>query len=146
MTWDEIWKMVSAVIVFFGGAGAITVATVKYAIGIMSKRIEQKYEAKFDRELEKYKVLSYEKTYVTKARFDTEFQAFKDINKAMFETTVALDAYGVALNQSLNTRVLSSLLEEGKINADLIGTEDEFGRIIKVDLGRDGVINEYKGC
>ncbi len=53
----------------------------------------------------------------------------------------------------INTRVLSSLLEKGKINADMIGTEDEFGRIVKVDLDRqilkpncsaDGKIYAYR--
>lgn len=93
MTWDEIWKIVSAMIVFFGGAGVITIAVVRYAAGIITKRIEQQYEAKLDRELEKYKVLLGEKIYVTQARFDTEFQAFKDINKAMFDTKIVLLAY-----------------------------------------------------
>ena len=38
---------------------------------------------------------------MTKIRFDTEFQALKDINKAMFETCNAMKSYAIGLKQAL---------------------------------------------
>lgn len=36
----------------------------------------------------------------------------------------------------INTSIMLSVLEDGKISADKIGTEDELGKVIKVDLDR----------
>lgn len=101
MTWNDVWKIVSALILSVGGAGAIITGIVKFSAGVITKSIEQKYEAKLDKELEKYKALLGEKTYVTRARFDTEFQAYQIIQKAMFECISTLEAFSLRMNQAI---------------------------------------------
>ena len=101
MNWADVLKIVSAAMLSVGGAGGIIVIVVKFASTQIEKRLEQKYAQKLEKELEKYKSLLGEKTYVTKARFDTEFQAFKDINKEIFDVTSTYIAYANGLNEAL---------------------------------------------
>ena len=107
MGWSEIWKVVLGVVTSVGGVGIIIVACAKFASGMIATRLEQKYSLKIEKDLEAYKTelekdfegykqgLSKEmeryrtslaaKNYVSKTRFDAEFEIYRNLSLAYFE-------------------------------------------------------------
>lgn len=107
MGWSEIWKVVLGVVTSVGGVGIIIVACAKFASGMIATRLEQKYSLKIEKDLEAYKAelekdfedykqgLSKEmeryrtslaaKNYVSKTRFDAEFEIYRKLSLAYFE-------------------------------------------------------------
>ena len=107
MGWSEIWKVVLGVVTSVGGVGIIIVACAEFASGMIATRLEQKYSLKIEKDLEAYKTelekdfegykqgLSKEmeryrtslatKNYVSKTRFDAEFEIYRNLSLAYFE-------------------------------------------------------------
>lgn len=79
MNWNETWNMVLAIIASIGGAGFIIVAIVKYSSGIIAERLSAKYNLELNKKMEEYKSLVDKQNYVSKARFDTEYNICKEI-------------------------------------------------------------------
>ena len=79
MKWDDIWKLVLAVLSSVGGIGAIIVFMVKICSNMIANKLSKKYELKLNKELEKYKAGIDNKTYISKARFDREFSMYQDL-------------------------------------------------------------------
>ena len=107
MGWSEIWKVVLGVVTSVGGVGIIIVACAEFASGMIATRFEQKYSLQIEKDLEAYKTelekdfegykqgLSKEmeryrtslatKNYVSKTRFDAEFEIYRNLSLAYFE-------------------------------------------------------------
>lgn len=81
MQWDEVWKIVFSIIVSFGGAGAIIVTVIKFSANKIANRLEKKYELKLNKELETLKVKLEGKSYISKTRFDAEFQIYQKLSQ-----------------------------------------------------------------
>lgn len=91
-------QIVGGIIVAFGGASAIVGAAVKWSANIIADRLSSKYEIKLNKELESYKAHLDKKIYVSRARFDAEFQIYKDISEkilSMVECTYWLFPKGL---------------------------------------------------
>ncbi|BDF70156.1 hypothetical protein CE91St41_26170 [Oscillospiraceae bacterium] len=82
MDWDVVWKIGLSIIISFGGAGAIIAGTTKFASEKIANRLEKKYELKLSKELESFKNKLEGKSYISKTRFDTEFQLYRELTKA----------------------------------------------------------------
>lgn len=85
MSFKEIFDVVFGILTCVGGIGAIIVLIVIFTSNIIADKLSQKYELKMSKELEKYKVGIEQKTYISKTRFDSEFQLYRDLSKAFFE-------------------------------------------------------------
>ena len=75
MDWNTILETSAAVIVSFGGAGAIIAGVTKFAADKIADKLEKKYELKLSKELESFKSKLENRSYVSKTRFDAEFGA-----------------------------------------------------------------------
>ena len=84
MTWEAVWKIISAAILSAGGIGAVIVAVVCFSANKIADRLSKKYDLKLEQELEKYKTTLSQKEYITKTRFDAEFAVFRELNSSFF--------------------------------------------------------------
>ena len=90
MDWNDIWKIVLTIVASFGGIGGIILAVVKFSSGIIAERLSQKYELKLQKELEKYKSGLDNKIYITKTKFDAEFELYRNLSSSFFEAVKAV--------------------------------------------------------
>lgn len=81
MEWDIVLKIVLSVIASFGGAGAIIVAVTKFASENIATRLEKKYELKLNKELEEFKDRLAGKSYISRARFEAEFEMYRKLSE-----------------------------------------------------------------
>lgn len=85
MSWEDVWKIGLTIIGSFGGIAVVVGAIVKYMSEIIAKRLEEKYSHKLTKALEKYKSGLENKSYISKAKFDVEFNIYRELSKAFFE-------------------------------------------------------------
>lgn len=85
MAWADIWKIIMCAIASAGGVGAIIVCAVKFSADRIADRLSKKYEAKMQKEVEKYKSGLDNKIYISKAKFDTEFSLYRELSRTFFE-------------------------------------------------------------
>ena len=99
MEWETVFKIIGAAVLSAGGVGAIIVACVKFASGIITDRMMKKYEAKLSKEIESYKhdlELETEKyrqkaerlTFVTQKQFETEFDIYRNLFNALYDFSI----------------------------------------------------------
>lgn len=81
MTWDDIFKIVLSILASTGGVGGIIVLSVKFASNIIAKRLEERYSLKLNKELEQYKSSLENKKYISKVRFDREFEMYQELSE-----------------------------------------------------------------
>lgn len=82
--WNEILKIVLGVLVSVGGIGGIIIFVIKFSVDLIADRLEKKYTLKLNKELEKYKFSLDNKIYISKTKFDTEFNIYRELSKAFF--------------------------------------------------------------
>lgn len=95
---QQVWQTVFAIIGSVGGAGVIIVGVVKLASNIVAERLYQKYEIKINKELESYKAALDKKTYISRTRFDVEFQIYRELSEkvlTMVDSTYWLFPSGI---------------------------------------------------
>ena len=82
MTVSEI---VLSILASVGGIGIVFTAVVKFSSDFIAKRLEERYSLKLNKELEKYKSMVESKNYISKTKFDTEFEIYRNLSKTFFE-------------------------------------------------------------
>lgn len=92
MTWENVWKIVLGILASVGGIGAIILAIVKFSSNIIAKRLEERYKQGLKKELEEYKSMLSNKTYISQAKFDVEFSVFRELSKVFFEMVKDISA------------------------------------------------------
>jgi len=100
MDWDDVFRIIAAAIAAVGGSAAIVVFTAKWLSERIAERLKAKYQLEMDKELEKFKGdikletekelesfrgRTQKKNYVSRVRFDTEFEIFRRLNVAFAE-------------------------------------------------------------
>lgn len=85
MSWETLWKAVLGVVAGFGGISGIFVIAIKFSSNFIAEKLSKKYELKLSKELENYKYNLENKNYISKARFDTEFNIYRELSKAFFD-------------------------------------------------------------
>lgn len=78
MTVSEI---VLSVLASVGGIGIVFTAVIKFSSDFIAKRLEERYSLKLNKELEKYKSMVESKNYISKTKFDTEFEIYRNLSK-----------------------------------------------------------------
>lgn len=81
MNWNQLAEIAMAVVISFGGAGAIIAAIVKFAVNKIASALEKKYEIKMSKEIEKFKNALENKSYISKTRFDAEFSIYRQLSR-----------------------------------------------------------------
>lgn len=84
MSWVDVGQIAVACIASAGGIGAIIIGVVKFSANKIADRMNAKFEATLNKELEKYKTELSKKEYVSKTRFDAEFSIYRELSKAFF--------------------------------------------------------------
>lgn len=79
MSWVDVGQIAVACIASAGGIGAIIIGVVKFSANRIADRMNAKFEATINKELEKYKANIDNKLYISKARFDREFSMYQDL-------------------------------------------------------------------
>lgn len=79
---ETILSFVGACIVSAGGIGGIIIAVIHFTSNMIADHLKQKYQNDFEKELEKYKTQLDNKNYISKTRFDAEFDLYRSLNKA----------------------------------------------------------------
>lgn len=85
MSWADVGQIATAAIISAGGIGAIIIGAVHFSANQIADRLSKSYESKLAQELEKYKFDLNKKEYVSKTRFDTEFQIYQDLSVVFFD-------------------------------------------------------------
>lgn len=80
MDLNTILEASAAVIVSFGGAGVIIAGATKFSVNKIVNKLEKKYELKLSKELESFKNKLENKSYVSKTRFDAEFEIYRQLS------------------------------------------------------------------
>lgn len=82
MELKDVLNIALTIIGSLGGAGFIIGATVKFTSEKIAERLKQKYELKLNKELEEFKCKLENKSYVSKTRFDTEFNIYRQLSES----------------------------------------------------------------
>jgi len=92
MKWIDVWKIVICAIGSAGGVGAIIVVAIRFSVNMIADRLSKKYESKLQKELEEYKSILEGKNYISKVQFDMEFEIYKNISGALFDTVRTMNS------------------------------------------------------
>ena len=79
-----ILQIAIAVVITSGGISGIILAVIKFSSNIIADKLSKKYEFKLNKELEKYKTHLDSKIYITKVRFDKEFELYQQLSRNFF--------------------------------------------------------------
>ena len=79
-----ILQIAIAVVITSGGISGIILAVIKFSSNIIADNLSKKYELKLNKELEKYKSHLDSKIYITKTRFDKEFELYQQLSLNFF--------------------------------------------------------------
>lgn len=79
-----ILKIAIAVVISAGGISGIILAVIQFSSNIIADKLSKKYELKLNKELEKYKTHLDSKIYITKVKFDKEFELYQQLSRNFF--------------------------------------------------------------
>lgn len=82
LDWDVLWKITLAVLASIGGISGLILMVIKFSSNIIADRLSKKYAMKLSKEMEAYKANIENKVYISKAKFDTEFQLYRELTAA----------------------------------------------------------------
>lgn len=77
MSWEDVWKIILCAISSAGGIGIVIIAIIKFSASRIAEKLSKKYEMKLQKELEKYKSGFDNKIYISKTKFDIEFDLYR---------------------------------------------------------------------
>lgn len=87
MPWDDILKIALSILASVGGIGAIICFAVKFSSEIIADKLSQKYELKMNKAIELYKDKLDKRNYISKARFDKEFEIYQNLSEKVLDMT-----------------------------------------------------------
>lgn len=119
----DIIAIATSIIISVGGSGVIICALANFISERIAKRIDGKYQQRFEQEFEKYKSIMEYRRYISKTQFDNEYQIYKQLSKAFFSVAVKLSSFAY---KRIGNRIIS-------IEEDDIISMEEVSRIISVN-------------
>jgi hypothetical protein len=81
MNLNDVWKISLLLIVSLGGFSGILTLIIQFSSNIIADRLSQKYQLKMNRKFESYKKNLDKKTYISKVRFDKEFEIYQELSE-----------------------------------------------------------------
>lgn len=138
----EVWEVALAVIASLGGAGAVIATVVKCASDRIAERLSAKYQLQlskelenhkkglqaeleeqkqsFQREIETLKQSLARKSYVSRVRFDTEFEIYRNLSQCFFDLFVSVNSLipvGLAYVPN-DEKLMKEMEEKNFLNAE----------------------------
>ena len=89
----DIIAIATSIIISVGGSGVIICALANFISERIAKRIDGKYQQRFEQEFEKYKSIMEHRRYISKTQFDNEYQIYKQLSKAFISVSVKLSSF-----------------------------------------------------
>lgn len=77
---DEVFKIAITVVASIGGIGVVILGIIKFSANIIADNLARKYDFKLNKEIENYKAFLENKTYISKAKLDEEFQIYRTLS------------------------------------------------------------------
>lgn len=91
MNWEDVWKITVSIVGGLGGITVIFAAIVRYLSDFIADRLSKKYELRLSKELENYKSYLENKTYISRAKFDTEFAIYRGLSSDFSDAVLAIN-------------------------------------------------------
>lgn len=82
---NHMWEIVIGIVAAIGGIGTIFTAVIAFCSKFIANGLQRKYQLKLNEELERYKAGIDNKKYISKTKFDAEFQLYKNLSKCFFD-------------------------------------------------------------
>lgn len=98
--WDSVLKLMGSIVLSLGGGAAIALFIFHFMADRLAERLKGKYQLELDKKFESYKANLDNKKYVTKTKFDAEFDLYRKLSKAYFEMVKCIN---VMIPQGLST-------------------------------------------
>lgn len=89
MKWEDVFKVALAVVSSVGGIGVIICFLVKFSSDMIADRLAKKYELRMTKEIAQFKNNIEKKSYISKARFDKEFEIYQKLSEKVLDMTFA---------------------------------------------------------
>ena len=83
--WDSLLKLMGSVVLSLGGGAAVALFIFHFMADRLAERLKGKYQLELDKKFETYKANIENKKYVTKTKFDAEFDLYRRLSRAYFE-------------------------------------------------------------
>lgn len=130
----SILDIVFGVIASVGGISGVIILGIKFSVDIITKRLEEKYALKLNKELEKYKSSLNNMTYISKTKFDAEFAIYRELSKNFFEmvkniTTMIPPGYAKYPADKEKCKEYENTLHESACNSTSIAQDTLVGNI-----------------
>ena len=81
MDWTDVGQIVLCAVGSAGGIGVIIIGVIKWSANKIADGLTKKYEIKLQKEIEKFKANVENKIYISKTKFDAEFQLYRQLSK-----------------------------------------------------------------
>jgi hypothetical protein len=91
LNWEDVWKITVSIVGGLGGITVIFAAIVRYLSDFIADRLSKKYELRLSKELENYKSSLENKTYISRAKFDTEFAIYRELSSDFSDAVLAIN-------------------------------------------------------
>ena len=85
MSWTNIVQSIFRTVATMGGVGALIFEFTKYLVNKYFEKLMDDHKASINKEIEKFKSEISKKEYVTKTRFDAEFDIYRKLSLAFSE-------------------------------------------------------------
>ena len=126
MTWDDVFKIAAIIIASAGGIGGVIVAGVRFTSDIIAKNLVNKYQLKLNEKLELYRNKLDRKNYVSKTKFNAEFQIYRDLSSAFFDLVAVVsnlipDGYIMIPKGEKDADELENEFKPNSANVKLVG-------------------------
>lgn len=82
MNWKDCLEIGAAVVASLGGGGIVVGTIVHFCGERLAEMFSKRYELKMQKELEKYRSNIENKIYISKTKFDTEFELYRNLSTA----------------------------------------------------------------
>ena len=82
--WDSLLKLMGSVVLSLGGGAAVALLIFHFMADRLAERLKGKYQLELDKKFEGYKADLDNKKYVTKTKFDAEFELYRNLSKSFF--------------------------------------------------------------
>lgn len=87
---DQVGKICFDLVAAIGGIGVIFIMVVKFSSNLIADKLQKKYDLKLNEELERYKANIENRKYISKTKFDAEFQLYRNLFKCFFNMVKAI--------------------------------------------------------
>lgn len=87
---DQVCKICFDLVAAIGGIGVIFIMVVKFSSNLIADKLQKKYDLKLNEELERYKANIENRKYISKTKFDAEFQLYRNLSKCFFNMVKAI--------------------------------------------------------